>query len=102
MISRESTVVIKLPWFYLVMTRSDLISLSQANSHGSPSDYPAPPPPDQFPDLLALIVYANNAAIKKLIVEFFRYLILNGPIGLKRSRINLYIYSVGINFLIVI
>ena len=50
----------------------------------------------------ALIVYANNAAIKKLIVEFFRYLILNGPIGLKRSRINLYIYSVGINFLIVI
>ena len=52
MISRESTVVIKLPWFYLLMTRSDLISLSQANSHGSPSDYPAPPPPDQFPDLL--------------------------------------------------
>ena len=35
----------------------------------------------------ALIVYANNVAIKKLIVEFFRYSILCDPNGLKRSRI---------------
>ena len=35
----------------------------------------------------ALKVYANNVAIKKLIVEFFRYSILYAPIGLKRSRI---------------
>ena len=35
----------------------------------------------------ALIVYANNVAIKKLIVEYFRYSILYGPIGLKKVEL---------------
>ena len=35
----------------------------------------------------ALIVYTNNVAIKKLIVEFFRYSILYGLNELYRSRI---------------
>ena len=35
----------------------------------------------------ALIVYTKNVAIKKLIVEYFRYSILNGPIGLKKVEL---------------
>ena len=52
----------------------------------------------------APIVYANIAAVKKLVVEFLRNLILCGLKDLQKKMIYLILYLVivGIRFLIVI